>query len=307
MRVVFMGTPDFAVSALEALSAGGHELLCAVTQPDRPKGRSKKPVESPVKALAERLGIPVLQPVKVREKESVESLEALSPEVIVVAAFGQILPEEILSIPPYGCLNIHASLLPKYRGASPIQAAILNGETQTGITIMRMDKGLDTGDILLQKTVPIDPEETGGSLFEKLAPLGGKAILETLDRLGSITPVPQRDEEASKTTLIRKTDGLIRWGDHALSIERMIRAYDPWPGAFTLCEGRQLTLWKAKAEKTARPGVPGELLESADGALLVRCGEGALRITALQAEGKRRMSAADFLRGQRLKPGLILG
>ena len=307
MRIVFMGTPDFAVSALEALSAGGHEILCAVTQPDRPKGRSKKPVESPVKALAERLGIPVLQPVKVREKESVESLEALSPEVIVVAAFGQILPEEILSIPPYSCLNIHASLLPKYRGASPIQAAILNGETQTGITIMRMDKGLDTGDILLQKAVTIDPEETGGSLFEKLAPLGGKAILEALDSLESITPVPQKDEEASKTSLIRKTDGLVRWGNHALSIERMIRAYDPWPGAFTLCEGKQLKLWKAKAEEQAYPGVPGELLESADGALLVRCGEGALRITALQAEGKRRMSAADFLRGQHLKPGLILG
>lgn len=311
MKIVFMGTPDYAAAALEALIGAGHEILAAVTQPDKPKGRSGELVPPPVKRCAQAHGIPVMQPGRIKAPEAVEELRRLEAEVYVVAAFGQILSQEILDIPPLGCLNIHASLLPKYRGASPIQHALLNGERRTGITIMQMDAGIDTGDMLYKKEIAIGEEDTCETLYPRLAALGGEAAVEALELLeqGRLTPERQRDELSSYAPLIRKEMGRIDFGESAETIDRKIRAMTPWPSAYTSYHGRQLKIWRAVPVHRAEPSgcSPGEILETDRDSVTVAAGQGALCIRELQLEGKKRMTVHDFLLGARLQPGDVLG
>lgn len=259
MKVIFMGTPDFAVGTLGALHAAGHNIVLVVTQPDRPKGRGKALAASPVKEAAEKLGIPVYQPERVRRPECVEYLRTFAPDVVVTAAFGQILPQAILDIPVYGCVNVHASLLPKYRGAAPIQWAVINGEQVTGVTTMLMDAGLDTGDILLQEEITLDPKETGGSLFDRLSVVGAGLCVKTLDALaaGTLIPIKQDDTQATKVGLIDKSLGRIDWTMPAKKIECLIRGLNPWPSAFTTLEGKTLKVWSADVleESMADAGV----------------------------------------------------
>lgn len=311
MKIVFLGTPEYAATALESLARAGHEILAAVTQPDKPRGRSKALLPPPVKVCAQRRGIPVLQPGRIRRPEAVEALRQYPAEVYVVAAFGQILPQEILDIPPRGCLNIHASLLPKYRGASPIQHAILDGEGKTGITVMRMDAGIDTGDMLYRKEIEIAPRETYETLHDKLAALGGAAITEALSLLeeGKLVPEKQQDWLSCYAPLIQKGMGEIDFSQGAEAVDRRIRAMTPWPGAFTDYQGKQLKIWRAEPvcipESSAR--MPGEILRVEKDAILAAAGEGALCIRELQLEGKKRMPAHDFLLGVRMRPGEMLG
>lgn len=308
MRLIFMGTPDFAAKILEALVRGGHEIVLAVTQPDRPKGRKGEPAFSEVKQCALNYGIPVYQPLKLRAPEALDELEKFDADAVVVAAFGQILPKSVLELTKGGCINVHASLLPKYRGASPIQQAILKGEEKTGVTIMQMDEGIDTGDILLQREVPIGREDTGGSLFEKLARTGGELILEALLKLeeGTLKPVPQEEEKSSYASMITKKQGLADFGKPALVLERMVRAFDPWPGTYTYYNGKMLKIWKASA-KEGREAAPGQILQAGKDGIEVSCGEGILVIRELQLEGKKRMNADEFLRGCRMEEGQRLG
>lgn len=317
MRVIFMGTPDFSVGTLEALVQAGHEVVLAVTQPDKPKGRGGKMQYTPVKEKALEYGIPVFQPAKVREPACVEELAGYRADVIVVIAFGQILPRSILELTPYGCINVHASLLPKYRGAAPIQWALIDGETVTGVTTMQMDEGLDTGDILEQEEIPLDPAETGGSLFEKLSILGGKLIVSTLSGLeaGTLAPRPQGESSTSYAKMLDKSMGEVDWTMEAAAIERLIRGLNPWPSAYTHYNGKTLKLWAAKVASSeeakavsgeASQGIPGRILVSKD-ALLVETGAGFLSITELQLEGKKRMETAAFLRGFSMETGTVLG
>lgn len=312
MKIVFMGTPDFAAGALEALVRAGHEIVLAVTQPDKPKGRSGDPVPPPVKEKALSYGIPVFQPRRIKTPEAVEELKRWDADIYIVAAFGQILSQEILDIPGYGCLNIHASLLPKYRGASPIQHVIINGEERTGITIMQMDAGLDTGDMLYQKEIPIGDKDNYETLHDKLMVLGGEAVVETLELLeqGKLVPRKQQDDLSCYAPLIQKTMGEIDFSDTAAVIDRKIRGMTPWPSAYTAYRGKQLKIWRAEPDPElnadgARP--PGEVLETARDHVTVAAGEGALRIYELQLEGKKRMTAHDFLLGVKMQPGEILG
>jgi len=300
MRIVFMGTPDFAVTALRRIVEKGHEVLAIYTQPDRPKGRSGKPAPSPVKVAAEELGLSVFQPEKLREEENVTALKALAPEMIVVAAYGQILPESILNIPPLGCVNIHASLLPKYRGAAPIERSILDGEKKTGITTMMMAKGLDTGDILEQKETEILPTDTGESLTLRLAEMGGELILSTIDKLaeGSITPVKQNDEESSYAKMLDKALGKLDFSEPAEVLERKIRALTPRPGAYAFLSGKKLIL--ISAEVVPGEGTPGSVIEVAKKYFTIACGKDALRVKKLQPEGKKPMDTVAFLNGTKL-------
>lgn len=310
MKIVFMGTPDYAVGALEALIRAGHEITAVVTQPDKAKGRSSVLQPTPVKVCALEHGIPVFQPERIKRPEAVEQLKTYEADVFVVAAFGQILSQEILDMPVYGCLNIHASLLPRYRGASPIQHVIIDGEEKTGITIMQMDIGVDTGDILYQKEQPIDRQDTYTTLYEKLTALGGVAIVEALELLlrGELQPRKQREEESCYARLITKDMGRIDFTGDALSIERLIHGMDPWPSAYTSCQGRQLKIWDAVAEDGDTSGVePGTVVAVGKQDFVVAAGQGLLRIRELQLEGKKRMSAHDFLLGVRLAPGDRLG
>lgn len=319
MRVVFMGTPDFAVPALEALIEAGHEIAGVFTQPDRSKTRSGKLRPTAVKDKAMEHQLKVFQPVRIREAEAVRQLASLKPEVIVVAAFGQLITPEILAIPKYGCLNIHASLLPAYRGAAPIQWAILNGEKETGVTIMQMDKGLDTGAMLLQEKVELTGSETGGELFERLSTLGGSLLLEALQRMeeGSLTPVPQPEKSTTPyARMIQKRDGAIHWEQPAEVIERSIRAFDPWPGTWTSYEGKKLKICRASLNP-GRKNISVHPPASSAGTVLpfegkstelpVQTGRGVLYIQELQLEGKKRMQTADFLRGHSILPGTVLG
>ncbi len=307
MRIVFMGTPDFAAAALESLIPK-HEVVLAVTQPDKPKGRGREPAMSEVKICAEKYGIPVFQPEKIRDPEAVKYLEQTGAELFVVAAFGQILPKEVLSIPKHGCINIHASLLPKYRGASPIQQAIIDGEEKTGVTIMQMDEGLDTGDILLQKEIPIWKEDTGGSLFDRLSYLGSGLVLDAIEKIeqGSIEPVKQEEAQSSYVGMIRKDAGRIDFAQNADKLSRLIRAMDPWPSAYTALNGKILKIWKAEAVPE-RKGNPGIVTEVGKDFFTVSCGSGSLRITELQLEGKKRMPVKDFLLGFHMEKGTGLG
>lgn len=310
MKIVFMGTPDFAAGALKSLIDAGHEITAVVTQPDKAKGRSKELIPSPVKALAAEHGIPVMQPKRIKTPEAVEELRSCPADIYIVAAFGQIVSQEILDMPKYGCLNIHASLLPKYRGASPIQHVIIDGEEKTGITIMQMDAGIDTGAMLYQKEIPIAPDETFETLHDKLMVLGGEAIVEALSLLeqGKLTPRKQDDALSCYAPLIDKSMGTIDFSKDAQTIDRLIRGLTPWPSAYTGYKGKQLKIWKAVpvlSENTfARK--PGEILRVEKDAVTVATGKGALKIFELQLEGKKRMTAHDFLLGVRLQPGEVL-
>lgn len=344
MRIIFMGTPDFAVEGLEAIQEAGHEILLVISQEDKAKGRKAIIEKTPVKLAAERLGLPVHSTKRLRaDRDCIDKMKSLKPDCIVVAAFGQILPKEVLEIPKLGAVNIHASLLPKYRGASPIQEAVLSGDKESGITTMFMAEGLDTGDILLQDKVALNPEETAESLFQKLAKLSRRTIVKTLESLqkGELKGIPQKEEEASHTGIIKKKDGFINWNRGAAEIERMVRGYIPWPNAVSLLpSGKSFKIWKAavfpqKADSTLEKnassalfsslgrikredierflnenmqesylplGNAGEFFCSSDKKrLFVSTGDAVLEILELQVEGKKRMSAGDFLRGYIVK------
>jgi methionyl-tRNA formyltransferase len=307
-RLVFMGTPDFAVPVLKTL-IGRYEIVAVVTQPDRRARRGRKLEASPVKALALAHDLPVLQPPSLRRPDAVAELRALKPEVIVVAAYGQILPAEVLDIPSGGCLNVHASLLPKYRGAAPVSAAILAGEEGTGVTIMLMDEGMDTGPILSQATCPISPQDTRESLSARLAQLGADLLTATLPRwlAGEIEPQPQDHGQATYCRIITKEDGLIDWSQSAVEIWRRSRAYYPWPGTYTYWRGKLLKVLRAEAlPQWSGEGQPGRAMALDEG-LAVATGEGALLLGEVQLAGKRALSAQDFARGQRDFVGSVLG
>lgn len=312
MRVVFMGTPDFSVGTLRELVKAGHEVVGVVSQPDKPKGRGKSLMPTPVKEAALELGLPVYQPKKVKDPEFLEVLRKLAPEVIVVVAFGQIIPQSILDLPPYGCINVHASLLPKYRGAAPIQWAVIDGEPESGVTIMKMDTGLDTGDMITKVVVPIEKDETGGSLFDKLSEAGAKLLVDTLPSLADGTAVYEKQPEESPTpyaAMIQKQLGNIDWKRPAVEIERLIRGLNPWPSAFTKLNGKTLKIWSAQvldeSEKDAA-AIPGTILRADVQGLCVKTGQGVLNITELQLEGKKRMDTPAFLRGYAVKPQNVL-
>ena len=308
MRIIFMGTPDFAVPVLQSLINSRHEVVAVVTQPDRPKGRGKNMQFSPVKECALAHNIPVMQPVNVSVPEVIDELRAYEPELIVVVAFGQFVTKKIREMPKYGCINVHASLLPKYRGAAPIQWAVIDGEKESGVTIMQMDEGLDTGDILYQKTLKLAPKETGESLFERLAVLGAEAIVEALPLLeeGKLTPIPQKEEEATKTVMLKKTMGEIDWTKSAVEIERLVRGLNSWPSAYTYMGGKQLKIWDADVDKEADVK-PGEVAFVEKQRFAVGCGKGILWINSLQLEGKKRMDTQAFLLGNTVTPGMRLG
>lgn len=309
MRIVFMGTPDFAVASLEAILEQGHEVLCVVTQPDRPKGRGGRLASPPVKKVAITRGIPVYQPVKVREAAFVEKLKEIAPELIVVTAFGQILPKSVLDIPPKGCVNVHASLLPKYRGAAPIQFAIINGETKTGITTMYMDEGMDTGDIILQKATDIYPDETAGELHDRLALLSKDVLKETLRLIeeGKAPRIKQNDDEATYCGKLTKETGHIDWNRDARDIYNLIRGVIPWPGAYTFYNGMMLKIWHANVMDDCEDGVPGQIIDiDRDYGIIIKCKSGCIMVDALQQQNKRRMSAKEYLMGHDIRIGAIL-
>lgn len=305
-----MGTPDFAAGALEALLAAGHEITAVVTQPDKPKGRSKELLPSPVKQCALKYNIPVMQPRRIKTPEAVAELKKYPADIYIVAAFGQIISQEILDIPPYGCLNIHASLLPKYRGASPIQHVIIDGEEKTGITIMQMDQGIDTGDMLYKNEIPIENKDNYETLHDKLMILGGETIVEALSLLeqGRLTPEKQDDSLSCYAPLIDKNMGKIDFTKKAAELDRLIRGLTPWPSAFTGYRGKQLKIWRAEAvaEDTASHSC-GEIVKVDKDSITVATGGDALKIYELQLEGKKRMTTHDFLLGVTMKQGEILG
>lgn len=311
IRIVYMGTPDFAVEPLEAIIKAGYEVAAVVTQPDKQKGRGKEVKMTPVKECALRHGIPVFQPVKIKEPEAVAELEKYQADLFVVAAFGQLLSEEILNMPEYGCINIHASLLPAYRGAAPIQWAVLNGEKESGVTIMQMDKGLDTGDMLLKRSVELSPKETGDSLHDKLMHLGAELIAEALPKLekGELIPEKQKDELSSYAKKLTKAMGQIDWSKDAVSLERWIRGLNSWPSAYTFFGGKTLKIWEAQVaeENGAQKAEPGQVVSVSREGFTVACGQGALQILSLQLEGKKRVLTKEFLLGYQVEPGMILG
>ncbi len=307
-----MGTPDFAATILEKLIQSGYEIAGVVTQPDKQKGRGRELSSSPVKQVATVHGITVYQPAKVRTEEFLLTASEINPDVIVVAAFGQILPKALLDLPEKGCINVHASLLPKYRGSAPIQYCVIDGEKETGITIMHMDVGIDTGDIILQEKLPIAPDETGGSLFDKLAKLGGEALVEALGRIENKTAlrIAQDDSKANYVKPISKEMGNLDFTMPAQRLERLIRGLNPWPSAYTFLEGKTLKIWKAEVYEeagTAQSAAYGEVIEVCKDGICVKTGEGVLLIRELQLEGKKRMSCDAFLRGFQVPVGTKLG
>ena len=305
-RIVFMGTPDFAVASLAACFDVG-DVVAVVTQPDKPKGRGQALGISPVKALALERGVPVLQPQKLRTPPFVEELRPYAPDVCVVTAYGRILPRELLELPRHGCVNVHASLLPRFRGAAPIQWAVAHGDAESGVCLMKMDEGLDTGPVLAALRVPIAPDETGQSLFDKLAPLGGRLLREALPRYlaGELAQVPQPAEGAVYAPMIKKEDGLLDFTRPAAELERRVRAFFPWPGAFTFVGGLRLKVLRARVGKGRGP--PGSVLSSGQMGLEIACGEGSLVCLEVQAEGRRAMPAADFLAGHPVAAGTQAG
>ncbi|MGI6006783.1 MAG: methionyl-tRNA formyltransferase [Ruminococcus sp.] len=310
MRVVFMGTPDFSVGTLKALAEAGYDIAAVVTQPDKPRGRGKAMQPTPVKEAALSLGLPVLQPEKVREESFLNQVESLKPDVIVVVAFGQIIPGRLLKIPPLGCINVHASLLPDYRGAAPIQWAVIDGKKESGVTIMRMDEGLDTGDMISRTVVPLDSDETGGSLFEKLSQAGARLLVDTLPSLENKTAVFEKQPEISPTpyaSMITKKMGDIQWDKPAVQLERLIRGLNPWPSAYTRVARKNLKLWKAAVVSENSGKLPGQVVKISKDGIFVQTGDGILCVLELQLEGKKRMSAEAFLRGYKIEEGTILG
>lgn len=307
LRVIFMGTPQFACPTLQRLIDRGDEIPAVVTQPDRPKGRGQKSVPPPVKELAERHGLPVLQPIKVRAPEFIESVREMNPDVVVVVAFGRILPKALLEIPRYGCINVHASLLPRYRGAAPLNWCIINGEIETGVTTMLMDVGLDTGDMLLKKATPIDPDEDTSSLHDRLSLIGADLLHETLDLLvqGKLVPEKQDDALSCYAPMLKKEDGLIDWTRDARTIRNLVRGMTPWPGAFTYLDGKLVKVYRARIGEGE--GAPGTVLDAGRDGIEVACGGGSLLLDELQLEGKKRLPVRDFLAGCRIAPGTAFG
>ncbi len=303
-RLVFAGTPAFSVPCLAALIEAGQDVVCVYTQPDRPAGRGRKLQQSPVKELALSHGIPVRQPESLkRDRDERQVLRELAPDLMVVVAYGLILPQSVLDTPRLGCVNVHASLLPRWRGAAPIQRAVLAGDAQTGVCIMRMEAGLDTGPVYHRLAIPIAPDETGGSLHDRLSTLGARALIEALPGIldGTSRPEPQDDSHAIYAHKLDKAEAAIDWGEPAAAIERRVRAFDPWPVASTRLDGEVLRIWSAKAEDTNATGVsPGEVLATGRAGIEVATGSGRLRITRLQPPGKRPMDAQDFLNARRL-------
>jgi methionyl-tRNA formyltransferase len=298
MRVVFLGTPDFAVASLNALISSGHQVVGVFTQPDRPKGRGKQLAESPVKSAARTVGLTIYQPERIRRPESFELVKSLAPELIVVVGYGQIIPQTIIDLPKHGILNVHASLLPKYRGAAPIQWAIANGETQTGVTIMQIDAGLDTGDMLLKAAVPIGVDETAPELSVRLSPLGAGLLIEALQQIATQSVCREKQDEAEATyaPMLKKEDGLIDWSRPAREIYNRLRGFAPWPGAYTTFRGQQLLVLSARVAEIAH-AAPGTL-QSDKRQLFVSCGENsALELLEVQLGGKKRMSAQAFING----------
>lgn len=309
MKVVYMGTPDFSVGALEAIINSGHEVTAVVTQPDKPKGRSKELQISPVKACALKYNLPVFQPVKIKEAEAVAKLREFEADIFVVAAFGQILSKEILTMPKYGCINIHASLLPKYRGASPIQWAVLNGEEVSGVTIMQMDEGIDTGDILMQETVTLDAKETGESLFDKLAVCGADLIVKALDAIeaGKVTPIKQDEAASTHVGMLKKEFGRMDFSQDAVVLERKIRGLNSWPSAYTYFKGKTLKIWDADVADASgfAKAQCGEVVDVTKDSFLVMTGNGLLAIKDVQLEGKKRMDVKSFLLGNTIEKGMV--
>ena len=301
MRIVFMGTPEFSVTVLEALAAAGHEIACVYTQPPRPAGRGQAERPSPVQARAEAMGLPVRHPKSLRTPEAQAEFAALAADAAVVVAYGLILPQAVLDAPTRGCLNIHASLLPRWRGAAPIQRAIMAGDAETGVCIMQMEAGLDTGPVLLRRAIPIGAEETAGELHDRLSRLGAKAITEALDRLGSLKPDPQPDAGVTYAQKIDKAEARLDWTQDAPHIDRQIRGLSPFPGAWTMIGGKRVKILRSRPAKGS--GAPGTVLSG----LTIACGSGAVDLTEVQPEGKPRMTAEAFLRGARIAPGAVIG
>ena len=308
MRLVFLGTPAFAVPTLERVVEAGHEVLAVVTQPDRPRGRGQTPAPPPLKQAALRLGLPVYQPERVRRPEAVEFLRELSAEAMVVVGYGQIIPQSVIDLVPLGIINVHGSLLPRYRGAGPIQWAILNGETRTGVTTMRIDAGLDTGDMLLKAETEIGAEENAIELGGRLAVMGAGLLVETLAGLSAGTIVPEKQDAAQATwaQLLKKQDGLIDWSRDAAAIHNQVRGLQPWPGAYTTFRGQSLHVWKSRVGSASPPSGPGTTHRIAS-ALVAACGSGWLELLEVQMEGRKRLPAADFANGQRLAENEVLG
>ena len=307
MRIVFMGTPDFSVEALEALLAAGHEIPAVVTQPDKKKGRGEKVQFPPVKEAALKAGLPVYQPATVKDPDFINLLRKIAPDVIVVIAFGQLLPKEILTLAPFGCINVHASLLPKYRGAAPIQWAVINGEKVTGVTTMQMDEGLDTGDILMTTEVVLEEQETGGSLFEKLSVAGAALIVSTLDEIqaGTVVPVKQDSEKSSYAGMLKKELGNLDFTKSAKELERLVRGLNPWPSAYTHLGGKTVKIWEAEVVCDVIEAEPGTIVAVDKDSFTIRTGEGGLKINELQLEGKKRMKTGQFLLGYKAEQGLL--
>jgi methionyl-tRNA formyltransferase len=307
MRIIFFGTPDFAVPSLQALLSGPDEVVGVVCQPDRPAGRGQHLTAPPVKQAAAAAGIPVLQPEKIRTPEFLEQLRRWKPDLIVVAAYGRILPNSVLELPTHGCINVHASLLPRYRGAAPMQWAILNGDERTGITIMQVAEKMDAGDMLLQRATPIAADDTLASLHDRLARIGAAALSDAIEEIrgGRAEPVPQDEAQVTYAPMIKKEDGRIDWSRSAAEIERRARAFDPWPSAYTSLHGKQLKIWRARVGRTDRRGAPGTVLAVGD-TVRVACGRDDLLIEELQLEGRKRVTAAEFGRGGHVTAGAVL-
>lgn len=309
MKIIYMGTPDFAVYALQSIIDAGHEVVAVFTQPDKAKGRSKALVPTPVKQKAMEYDIPVYQPERLRNEENVTLIKEYAPDAIVVAAYGQILPESILNIPEYGCINIHASLLPKYRGAAPIEWSIIDGEKETGVTTMYMAKGLDTGDMIEKVVVPIADTDTAASLHDKLAEAGSKLILTTLEALknGTATRTVQDDSLSNYASMLTKELGAIDFTKDAASIERLVRGLNPWPCAYTSIEGKHVVFYQTSVVAMDGEHTPGEIIEVTKKSFTIACGKDALKVIRLKPEGKKEMDCASYLNGNKLSVGIICG
>lgn len=307
-RIIFMGTPDFAVPALQLLIDGPDRIVAVVSQPDRPKGRGRKRVAPPVKILAMQHNIPVLQPTKIKTDDFFETLKSHRPDLVVVAAYGRILPSQLITLAPHGCINVHGSLLPRHRGAAPIQWAIIDGDKEVGVTIMQMDVGMDTGDILLKRSIIPAPDETAGSLFPKIAVLGAEALIDVLEmiRNGCLTSSTQDDSLATAAPMLSKTDGLIDWSKPAEDIARLVRGLDPWPTAFCKVNDRKLQLYKPEVVFFGNDHPPGTLLRADREGLLVSTAQACLLIKEVKPEGKKRMTVESFLNGHQLEAGINL-
>jgi len=301
-----MGTPEFAVPSLKALIESEDDAVAVVAQPDKPKGRGRKLTPPPTKVLAGEYNIPVLQPERIKTQEFLEELKKLNPDLICVTAYGKILPKDLLELPPYGCINVHASLLPKYRGAAPINWVLVRGEKETGITTMLMNEEMDMGDMLLKREIQIQDEDDAGSLSEKLSHMGGELLLETIGQLkeGKLNPVKQDESQATYAPMLKKSDGEINWGVSALEIRNLIRGMNPWPGSFTKLDSKSLKIFSSRVVNFQ--GKPGEVLESVSGTLIVACGKGAIEILELQLEGGKRLDTKSFLSGRKIEKGTIL-